>query len=212
MKNLKWLSLNDVKRSIPAMELKGVSKVARGIEPSSQTNSGWVQAYIATGGSESKMSKRLTGRNDHETWKDRRTQFLSRHLAKVKKDNEKLWKNGEPTRRHLSLIAWGYSPNTAKLKQWLKTQPSLSGDEWKNGVKILKSNPKTITQFFLERNILAEIIDNTLILRIDKNSLAYLQKYSEELHIEIKEEGFPKVYVVSKDWDNTLVALHNIFY
>jgi len=135
------MKLDDVKRSIPAMERQGVSKVARGVEQSSQTNEGWVQAYIATGGSENKMAQRLTGRNDHETWKDRRMQFLSRHLAKVRKENEPLWRNGEPSRRHLALIAWGYTPTPKRLKTWLKTQPSLSSGEWKSGVKILKSNP-----------------------------------------------------------------------
>ena len=146
MRNLKWLSLNDVKRALPAMDRLGVSKVARGIEPSSQTNEGWVQAYIATGGKPVAMGKRLTGRNDHETWTDRRKQFLARHLEKVRRDNEPLWRNGEPTRRHLALVAWGYSPTISKLQTWLKTQPSLSSEEWKKAVRILKRNPKTPTK------------------------------------------------------------------
>lgn len=148
MKDLKWLDLNDVLRSIPAMDRQGVSKVARGIEKSAQTKEGWVQAYIATGGNPVAMAKRLTGRNDHETWKDRRKQFLARHLKKVKLDNEPLWKNGQPTRRHLALVAWGYSPTISRLKKWLKTQPSLSSGEWKRGVKILKRNPSNVNVLF----------------------------------------------------------------
>lgn len=146
MRDLKWLSLNDVKKSIPAMDRQGVSKVARGVDPSSQTKEGWVQAYIATGGNPVAMSQRLTGRNDHETWKDRRKQFLARHLEKVRRDNEPLWRNGEPTRRHLALVAWGYSPTISRLQKWLKTQPSLASGEWKKGVKILKQNPQTPTK------------------------------------------------------------------
>ena len=141
MRNLKWLELNDVLRSIPAMEKYGVSKVARGITPSTQTDEGWVQAYIATGGNPVAMAQRLTGRNDHESWMDRRKQFLARHLKKAKKDNEPLWRNGEPTRRHLALVAWGYSPTISRLKKWLETQPTLSSGEWKNGVRIIKNNP-----------------------------------------------------------------------
>ena len=125
------------------MDRLEVSKVARGIEPSSQTNEGWVQAYIATGGNPVAMSNRLTGRNDHETWMDRRKQFLARHLEKVRRDNEPLWRNGEPTRRHLALVAWGYSPTISKLQKWLKTQPSLASGEWKKGVKTLKKNPQS---------------------------------------------------------------------
>jgi hypothetical protein len=141
MKDLKWLSINDVLRSIPAMDRQAVSKVARGLERSTQTKEGWVQAYIATNGNPKEMAKRLTGRNNHETWKDRRKQFLARHLKKVKLDNEPLWKNGQPTRRHLSLVAWGYSPNISRLQKWLKTQPTLESEEWKKGVKIPKRNP-----------------------------------------------------------------------
>ena len=141
MREYKWMKLDDVLRSIPAMEDQGVSKVARGMESSKQTKEGWVQAYIATGGNPVAMAKRLTGRSDWETWKDRRQQFLSRHLGRVKKDKEPLWKNGQPTRRHLALVAWGYTPDTTKYRQWLKTQPTVSSGEWKRGVKVLKDNP-----------------------------------------------------------------------
>ncbi len=157
MRNYKWMKLDDVKRSIPAMDRQGVSKVARGVEQSSQTNEGWVQAYIATGGSENKMAQRLTGRNDRETWKDRRMQFLSRHLAKVRKENEPLWRNGEPSRRHLALIAWGYTPTLKRLKTWLKTQPNLSSGEWKRGVKILKSNPSKSDTLFTSKDHIKDI-------------------------------------------------------
>ena len=140
MREYKWLNLDDVLRSVPAMNQQGVSKVARGIEKSNQTREGWVQAYIETGGNPVSMANRLTGRSDTETWQDRRQQFLARHLGKVRKDNEPLWKDGEPTRRHLGLIAWGYTPDVKKLRKWLETQPSLSSGEWKRGVRILRKN------------------------------------------------------------------------
>lgn len=323
MKDLKWLDLNDVLRSIPAMDRQGVSKVARGVEKSTQTKEGWVQAYIATGGNPVAMAKRLTGRNDHETWKDRRKQFLARHLKKVKLDNEPLWKNGQPTRRHLALVAWGYSPTIPKLKKWLKTQPSLSSDEWKRGVKVLKRNPSigynswawttqdwrsiflhsdgsvsydkkcgskgtklpsgkprlclpvwvieqllrtssgkqilvkqarkkqrakkgqriqwhpkikelhrqlenrtptddpqkrrrknphTISQFFIDRDIPATMFENVLMVKIDDDSLAYLQGYSDHLGIEIEPMGMMDfAHIMSDDWDHTFIELHELF-
>jgi len=323
MKDLKWLDLDDVLRSIPAMDRQGVSKVARGVEKSTQTKEGWVQAYIATGGNPVAMSERLTGRNDYESWMDRRKQFLSRHLKKVKLDHEPLWKNGQPTRRHLALIAWGYSPSIPKLKKWLETQPSLSSGEWKRAVKILKNNPSvgynswswttqdwrsiflhsdgsvsynhkcgaigtklpsgkprlclpvwvieqllktasgkqilvqqaqkkqraekgqriewhpkikelhrqlemrtpiddpkmrirknphTISQFFIDRDIPATMFENVLMIKIDENSLAYLQGYSDYLGIEIEPMDMDNfAHIMSHDWDHTFIGLHNIF-
>lgn len=134
-----WMPLKDVLRSLPAMDKKGVSKVARGKQASTQTREGFVEAYIATNGSINGMSKRLTGRNDHETWSDRRNQFISRHLKQMRDADtysDGWLPNGEPTPRHLGLIAWAYTPSPKKLQKWLESQPK----EWKQYV----SNPKTI--------------------------------------------------------------------
>jgi len=141
MQDLKWMKLDEVIRSIPAMHTQGVSTVARGIDKSKQTKEGWVQAYIATDGDPIAMAKRLTGRSEWETWKDRRMQFLARHLKQIEDRNESLWKNGEPSRHHLALVAWGYTPTPKEFKEWLKTQPTIESGEWKKGVKIIKNNP-----------------------------------------------------------------------
>ena len=108
------MTLKEVLRAIPAMERDGVSKVARGKQESTQTREGFVEAYIATNGSINAMTKRLTGRNNHESWSDRRDQFVSRHLEQMRKGdtyNNGWLPNGEPTRRHLGLMAWAYTPS-----------------------------------------------------------------------------------------------------
>ena len=140
-----WMPLKDVLRSLPAMDKKGVSKVARGKQASTQTREGFVEAYIATNGSIDGMSKRLTGRNDHETWSDRRNQFISRHLKQMRDADtysDGWLPNGEPTPRHLGLIAWAYTPSPKKLQKWLQTQPK----EWKQYV----SNPAEQLSFSFE--------------------------------------------------------------
>jgi Cu-Zn family superoxide dismutase len=145
MKN-NWLSLEAVLRSVPAMAKYKVSEVARGIKDSKETKEGFVEAYIATKGDPEKMSKRLTGRNDHETWYDRRIQFNTRHYGQVKKNNEKLWQqNGDPSRRHLGLIAWGWSPSSEhkRLERWLVNQPTMKSGEWKKHVGSQKRKNKT---------------------------------------------------------------------
>jgi hypothetical protein len=123
-----WVSLKDVLRAVPAMEKLGVSEVARGVKDSSRTKEGFIEAYKATKGSIPKMQSRLTGQGD-QTWAKRRDEFIARHVGQMRsRDTYKTgWKpNGEPTRRHLGLIAWAYSPSPKRLAKWLETQPKGS--------------------------------------------------------------------------------------
>ena len=119
-----WVPLKDVIDSIPAMNKEKVSLVARGKKKSSRTKEGFIEAYSMTKGSVRKMQTRLTGQSD-QTWGKRRDEFIARHLKQMRKNDtyKSGWKpNGEPTRRHLGLIAWAYTPSPKRLKKWLKTQ------------------------------------------------------------------------------------------
>lgn len=121
----KWLDLSSILPFVPIMEEQGVSKVARGETPSKQTREGFLEAYQSTKGSPDKMARRLTGRSATETWANRRDQFIKRHHGQVKKKKEKLWKkDGNPTRRHLALIAWAWSPakEHPRLIRWINRQ------------------------------------------------------------------------------------------
>jgi hypothetical protein len=116
-----WLSLALVNKSEPAMKRKGVSKVARGAQKSTQTREGFMQAYRRTKGSKAKMKTRSTGHGD-QTWAERRHAFIARHLKQMKNSDTHSsgWTpSGEPTRRHLGLIAWAYSPTPSRLRKWL---------------------------------------------------------------------------------------------
>ena len=94
------LKLSQIDRLLPLMRKKGVSKVARG-------QGGFLSAY-----------RRAKGRLSHLTpyWKNRRKNFIKRHMAQVRKRREPLFTpDGKPTRRHLALVAWAYSPSKKKL-------------------------------------------------------------------------------------------------
>ena len=108
--------------SIPYMAEKNVSEISRGIKQSKQTTKGFAQTWIDTKGSPAILTMR-NGYND-QTWGIRRNSFIKRHLKQIKLNNEPLFENGNPSRRHLSLIAWGYTPNKKRLETWAKKQPS----------------------------------------------------------------------------------------
>ena len=72
---------------------RGVSKVARSAR-------GFLAAYKRAGGDPDRLS---------DEWDRKREAFLARHAAQMR--GEPLWEaDGTPTRRHLALIVWAWSP------------------------------------------------------------------------------------------------------
>lgn len=108
----KALTLSTVEKFVPVAARKGVSEVAR-------SSRGFVQAYRRAGGKLSAMSPE---------WQARRDAFIKRHRAQVTLRKEALFdKHGEPSRRHLALIMWAYSPQPSKLKAAPKDNPVVVG-------------------------------------------------------------------------------------
>ncbi len=104
---MKFMSLNAVLRWLPLAKQLGVSTVAR-------SPRGFLTAYKKAG-SPAKLS---------EYWRKRRAAFIARHMAQLKKRKEPLWvlrrsgagKELVPSRRHLALIMWAYSPSSSVKK------------------------------------------------------------------------------------------------
>lgn len=105
----KYMSLGLVNRVVPHARKRGVSKVARG-------PGGFISQYRKAKGNPKSMTAE---------WIKKRDAFVDRHMAQVKKGNEKLWETMKstgktrPTKRHLALMMWAYTPDTAKVKKWL---------------------------------------------------------------------------------------------
>ncbi len=110
-----WLPLDLVEAAIPAMAARGVSAVAR-------SPRGFIGAYRRAGGEPARLgwTPRSTPHRAPYPWRDRRNEFVARHAAQIAVRGEPLWVDGEPTRRHLALVAWAYSPTPAKLLRWLE--------------------------------------------------------------------------------------------
>ena len=95
----KFLPLGKIDRYIPEMERRHVSEVAR-------SKRGFLTAYQEAGGHSRALSPE---------WIARRDGFIARHMAQVIANDEPLMVDGKPTRRHLALIAWAYSPMARRL-------------------------------------------------------------------------------------------------
>ncbi|MBU6287336.1 MAG: hypothetical protein KGS10_04130 [Chloroflexi bacterium] len=110
-----WLDLDVVEAAIPAMAARGVSAVAR-------SPRGFLAAYRRAAGDPRRLgvTPRSTPHRAPYPWRQRRNEFVTRHMAQIAVRGEPLWVDGEPTRRHLALVAWAYSPTPAKLLRWLE--------------------------------------------------------------------------------------------
>lgn len=108
----KWMSLSLARKFEDMAKDLGVSKVAR-------SSRGFFTQYKKAQG----HPDRLT-----EWWRNRRNNFVKRHMAQVKAHGESLVKDGLPTRRHLALIMWAYSPMSEdRLKKMLTTYKENPG-------------------------------------------------------------------------------------
>ena len=55
-----------------------------------------------------------------QLWEERRAHFIRRHMSAARRGRERLWKSGQPSRRHLSLMMWAYTPTPGKTMRWLR--------------------------------------------------------------------------------------------
>lgn len=95
MQHLTTLPLATIEAFVPAMVHLHVSEVAR-------SPRGFLTAFRAAGGHLERMSP---------AWQRKRLGFIARHMAQLRAHREPLFTpGGAPTRRHLALIAWAYSP------------------------------------------------------------------------------------------------------
>ncbi len=102
-----WLDLETVRLAVRAARRQGVSAVAAG-------PGGFAAAYTRAEGSPEALG---VHRGSGTPWRQRRNAFVARHVAQGK--TEGWWKDGKPTRRHLALAVWAYSPTPARLRRWL---------------------------------------------------------------------------------------------
>jgi hypothetical protein len=107
----------------PLAKQRGVSRVARGEQRSTQTNGGFLQAAKRVNGSVAKLKQLPVRIGAGQTWWQRRCAFCARHSSQQRAQREPSLERsgpyaGLPTRRELAMIMWMCSsipPN--KLRQ-----------------------------------------------------------------------------------------------
>jgi hypothetical protein len=107
--NYPLLSRDTITRLLPLIDERRVSLVARGIAKGA-TPQGFLQAYYR----DELDDMATTG----TTYRERRQGFIKRHM----RPSVRLWEtNGAPSRLHLALVSWAYSPQPQRLKSWIRS-------------------------------------------------------------------------------------------
>jgi len=102
------LDRSTVAAMLPEIDARAVSLAARGRIPAA-TPQGFTQVFF-----DGSLDDAATLR---QTYRERRESFIKRHAA----TRAALWDaDGRPTRKHLALIAWAYSPDVPRLRYYIQ--------------------------------------------------------------------------------------------
>ncbi len=90
----------------------GVSEIAR-------SPRGFLSAYKLASGEVSMLGRHP---ENQKPWADVRDRFLAKHMDVIAKKREPLWTaKGQPTRRHLMLMIWAFTPTPDRTLAWLRS-------------------------------------------------------------------------------------------
>lgn len=105
-----YMGLSVIEDFITDMRKEDVSEISR--------TRGFLRRYRQVKGQPFKMGYMGIEKYPYRKWLQHRELFLDRTLAKIRKNNEVLYdKEGQPTRRTLSLYAWAFDPSPQRTRR-----------------------------------------------------------------------------------------------
>ena len=103
-----YLPLKIIKKYEKIADLYNVARVCRGIDKSNKTDFGFLEIYKIYK-SHNKLLNIMATKNT--SWHHYRINNIKAKLSQMKKNNIPLYSNDKPTKMHVILIMWGYSPD-----------------------------------------------------------------------------------------------------
>ena len=104
-----YLKLNVIKKYEKYADYYNVARICRGLDKSTKTNEGFLVIYKKHK-DHNKLKQIYATKNT--TWDKYRTNYLNAKIAQMKEYNIPLYDHkGIPTKMHIILIMWGYSPD-----------------------------------------------------------------------------------------------------
>jgi hypothetical protein len=104
-----YLKLHNIELIEPFARKADVSDTGRSAR-------GFLAAYKLASGEPAMLGRNPTSGH---LWADDRTLLINRHYAQARQNREKFWKDGLPTRRHLMLMMWAFTPTPELTAKWI---------------------------------------------------------------------------------------------
>jgi Zn-dependent metalloprotease len=117
-KKYKFLSLKQIEKYIEIAEIYGLSDIDKGIKQTTKTDKNFLQIFKEVGGKSNKLQYipvKMYKPEGQDYW-SYRIEFINSKLGQMKKAKTPLYYiqgkfKGLPTKQHLILILYGYSPD-----------------------------------------------------------------------------------------------------
>ena len=134
-----YLSLDVVNELEVLAEYYDISRKARGLDTSTKSDNGFLQVYREVKGNEKMLRTIPIKASNPEgiTWDKYRNQYLTRRKTMLKNAGYGLYHTsgelkGMPTKLHVNMIMWGYSPDKKKISSkayFMKVKQVLKIDD-----------------------------------------------------------------------------------
>lgn len=117
LQNFEKLNLSKENRAyLPLATVKTLLPLKKQYKIEDKQASAFYEAYKSVGGDYKNLRTVSSGDNE-PTWDIVRNTVLRKLLKKLEEDKPDLWKDDLPTKEHVELIIWAYSPDASKIKK-----------------------------------------------------------------------------------------------
>ncbi|KAG5893832.1 hypothetical protein JTB14_018334 [Gonioctena quinquepunctata] len=89
----------------------------------------FLEAYKQKAKGEYKSLRTVSSGEDEPTWDIVRNTELKKLLKAIGDDNPEMWKDDLPTKEHMEIILWAYSPDASKIKKNVSTYEEKLGSK-----------------------------------------------------------------------------------
>lgn len=134
LQNFEKLNLSKENRSyLPFATIKTLLPLKKQYKIEDKQADAFFDAYKSVNGDYKNLRTVSSGENE-PTWDIVRNNVLRKLLKKLEEDKPDLWKDDLPTKEHVELIIWAYSPDASKIKKNLsKLEEKLGKPDEEDG-------------------------------------------------------------------------------
>lgn len=128
LKDFEKLNLSKENRSyLPLSTIKTLLPLKKQYKIEDKRADAFLEAYKSVSGDYKNLRTVSSGEND-QTWDIARNTVLRKLLKAIEDEKPDLWKDDLPTKEHVELIIWGYSPDASKIKKSLSKLEEKLGE------------------------------------------------------------------------------------